>query len=56
MTERFDLIVIGGGRAANLAIAAGNKGLKTALIEKDKLGDTCPNRGCVLSKGLHRLS
>lgn len=26
MTELFDLIVIGGGRAANLAIAAGKKG------------------------------
>ena len=50
MTETFDLIVIGGGRAANLAIAAGNKGLKTALVEKDKLGGTCPNRGCVPSK------
>ncbi len=50
MEETFDLIVIGGGRAANLAIAAGNKGLRTALIEKDKLGGTCPNRGCVPSK------
>lgn len=48
--EKYDLIVIGGGRAANLAIAAGEKKLKTALIEKDKLGGTCPNRGCVPSK------
>lgn len=50
MIETFDLIVVGGGRAANLAIAAGNKGLRTALIERDKLGGTCPNRGCVPSK------
>jgi dihydrolipoamide dehydrogenase len=50
MAEKFDLVVVGGGRAANLAIAAGKKGLKTALIERDKLGGTCPNRGCVPSK------
>ncbi|BHH85588.1 dihydrolipoyl dehydrogenase family protein [Desulforhopalus sp. 52FAK] len=50
MAEKFDLIVVGGGRAANLAIAAGKSGLKVALIEKDKLGGTCPNRGCVPSK------
>jgi mycothione reductase len=50
MTETFDLIVLGGGRAANLAIAAGKAGWKTALIERDQLGGTCPNRGCVPSK------
>lgn len=50
MPESFDLIVIGGGRAANLAIATAKAGWKTALIEKDKLGGTCPNRGCVPSK------
>jgi len=46
----FDLIIIGGGRASNLAIKAGKSGLKVALIEKSKLGGTCPNRGCVPSK------
>lgn len=50
MSEHFDLIVLGGGRAANLAIAASNAGWKTALIERDRLGGTCPNRGCVPSK------
>lgn len=50
MTETFDLIVLGGGRAASLAIAAAGDGLKTALIERDRLGGTCPNRGCVPSK------
>jgi len=48
--KEFDLIVIGGGRASNLAIKAGKAGLKVALIEKSKLGGTCPNRGCVPSK------
>ncbi len=50
MTETFDLIVLGGGRASGLAIAAAQAGQKVALIERDKLGGTCPNRGCVPSK------
>ena len=49
-TETFDLVVLGGGRAAGLAIAAAGSGLRTALVEKDRLGGTCPNRGCVPSK------
>lgn len=50
MTEQFDLIVLGGGRASTLAIAAAKAGKKVALIERDKLGGACPNRGCVPSK------
>jgi dihydrolipoamide dehydrogenase len=50
MPEIFDLIVLGGGRASALAIAAAKAGLKTALIERDLLGGVCPNRGCVPSK------
>lgn len=50
MIEKFDLIVLGGGRATNLAIAAGKAGWNVALIERDRLGGTCPNRGCVPSK------
>jgi mycothione reductase len=50
MTETYDLIVLGGGRAANLAIAASKAGWKVALVERDRLGGTCPNRGCVPSK------
>jgi len=48
--ETYDLIVLGGGRATNLALAASKAGWKTALIERDRLGGTCPNRGCVPSK------
>lgn len=48
--KEFDLIIIGGGRASSLAKMAGNLGKKVALIEKDTLGGTCPNRGCVPSK------
>lgn len=50
MPETFDLVVLGGGRAASLAIAAAKAGWKTALVERDRLGGTCPNRGCVPSK------
>lgn len=48
--KTYDLIVIGGGRAANLAAKAGKLGKKVALIEKSKLGGTCANRGCIPSK------
>ena len=46
----YDLIVIGAGRASNLAANVGKKGLKVAIIEKAQLGGTCPNKGCVPSK------
>lgn len=48
--KTYDLIIIGAGRASNLAVKAGKLGKKVAIIEKSKLGGTCPNRGCVPSK------
>ncbi|MBE0491754.1 MAG: dihydrolipoyl dehydrogenase [Sulfurospirillum sp.] len=48
--KEFDIIIIGGGRASNLALKAAKSGKKVALIERSKLGGTCPNRGCVPSK------
>jgi mycothione reductase len=48
--KTFDIIVIGAGRASNLAKNAGEAGKKVAIIEKSKFGGTCPNRGCVPSK------
>lgn len=48
--ESFDLIIIGAGRASNLAATAGKAGKKVAIIEKSTLGGTCANRGCVPSK------
>ncbi|NQY21269.1 MAG: dihydrolipoyl dehydrogenase [Campylobacteraceae bacterium] len=48
--KKFDLIIIGGGRASNLALKVSKAGKKVALIEKSALGGTCPNRGCVPSK------
>lgn len=46
----YDIIVIGAGRGSNLARNAGKAGKKVAIIEKDKFGGTCPNKGCVPSK------
>lgn len=46
----FDLIVIGGGTGLDIANAAAQHGLEVALIEKDRLGGTCLNRGCIPSK------
>ena len=48
--RHYELIIIGGGRASTLAIEAGKKGKRVALIERGGLGGTCPNRGCVPSK------
>ena len=48
--KNYDLIVLGGGRASGLAMAAAKAGKSVALIEKDRLGGTCPNTGCVPSK------
>lgn len=48
--KTYDLIVLGGGRAATLAAKAGKLGKKVALVERSSLGGTCANRGCVPSK------
>lgn len=51
----YDLIVIGAGPAGyTAAIQAAKRGLKTALIEKDSLGGTCLNRGCIPTKTYYR--
>lgn len=49
----YDLIVIGAGWAGfNAARRAKGLGLKVALIEKEKIGGTCLNRGCIPTKTL----
>ena len=51
--EQFDLLVIGGGPGGySLAISAAKKGLKVALFEKQHLGGTCLNVGCIPTKYL----
>ena len=48
----FDVLVIGGGTGNNVAAAAADAGLETALVEPGPLGGTCLNRGCNPSKML----
>ncbi|MHC4427603.1 MAG: dihydrolipoyl dehydrogenase, partial [Planctomycetota bacterium] len=51
--KHFDLIVIGGGPGGYVgAIRAGQLGLRTACIERDRLGGVCLNWGCIPSKAL----
>lgn len=51
--EQFDIIVIGGGPGGYSAgIAAARKGKKVALFEKEHLGGTCLNVGCIPTKYL----
>ncbi len=53
MAEKFDVFVIGsgpGGYAA--AIRCAQKGASVGLVEKDAMGGTCLNRGCIPSKVL----
>ena len=53
MSERFDVIVIGAGQAGPaIAARCGKEGLKTALIERDQMGGTCVNNGCIPTKTL----
>ncbi|MFC5525514.1 dihydrolipoyl dehydrogenase [Rhodanobacter ginsengisoli] len=60
MSDKFDVIVIGGGPAGyHAAIRAAQLGLKTAVIDafvgkdgKAALGGTCLNVGCIPSKAL----
>lgn len=52
--DKFDVVIIGSGPGGYVAaIRAGQLGLKTAIIEKDKeLGGTCLRIGCIPSKAL----
>lgn len=49
----YDIIIIGGGPGGySCALRAVQYGLRAALIEKDLLGGTCLNRGCIPTKTL----
>ena len=51
----FDLVVIGGGPGGYVAaIRAAQLGLKTAVIERARLGGICLNWGCIPTKALLR--
>lgn len=51
MPKEYDLVVIGGGIGGySGAIKAAKEGLNVALVERDLLGGTCLNRGCIPTK------
>ena len=53
MAKEYDLVVLGGGTGGYVAaIRASQLGLKTAIVEKEKLGGTCLHAGCIPSKAL----
>src|SRR3954454_18088977 len=55
MAEEFDLVILGGGTGGYVAaIRASQLGLKTAVVEKEKIGGTCLHKGCIPSKALLR--
>jgi dihydrolipoamide dehydrogenase len=55
MAQEYDLVILGGGTGGYVAaIRASQLGLKTAIVEKGKLGGTCLHKGCIPSKALLR--
>lgn len=53
--QNFDIAILGGGPGGYVAaLRASQLGARVALVEKDRLGGTCLNRGCIPTKALVR--
>lgn len=53
----MDIVVIGGGPAGRTAaIEASSIGENVTLVERDKIGGTCLNEGCVMVTGLNDVA
>lgn len=53
MQKKYDVIVIGAGPFGySCALNLANKGLSVCIIEKNTIGGTCLNRGCIPTKVL----
>jgi len=51
MADTYDVIILGGGTGGySCAFRAVDLGLKTALVERDKVGGTCLHWGCIPTK------
>jgi len=52
--REFNLVIIGGGPGGYVAAIRGaQSGASVALIEKERVGGTCLNRGCIPTKALY---
>jgi len=55
--EKIDVLFLGGGTGGyEAAIRAAQSGLKTVVVEKDKVGGVCLHKGCIPSKALLRTA
>jgi dihydrolipoamide dehydrogenase len=55
LTQETEVLVIGGGPGGYVAaVRASQLGMNTALVEKEALGGTCLNWGCIPTKSLLR--
>lgn len=55
--EKFDIGIIGGGPAGySSALYALSKGKTVVLFEKDEVGGTCLNRGCIPTKAFLHIA
>jgi dihydrolipoamide dehydrogenase len=53
MSEKYDLIIIGGGPGGlSVAEVAAAKKKRVLIIEKEGWGGTCTHRGCIPTKAL----
>jgi dihydrolipoamide dehydrogenase len=53
MKDLYDLAVLGAGPGGyTAALEAARLGLSVAVVEKDLVGGTCLNRGCIPTKAL----
>ncbi len=53
MADKYDVVIIGGGPGGYVAaIKAAQLGMKTALVEAQKLGGVCNNWGCIPTKAM----
>ncbi len=57
MPEPYDLVVIGAGPGGYVgAIRAAQLGMRTAVVERAKLGGTCLHLGCIPTKALLQVA
>ncbi|MDR7568446.1 MAG: FAD-dependent oxidoreductase, partial [Armatimonadota bacterium] len=57
MQDVYDLVVIGAGPGGYVgAIRAAQLGMRTAIVERNKLGGTCLHLGCIPTKALLQVA